>query len=368
MAFTEEQRKEARERIPLNELIGRDVALKQRGREFVGLCPFHNEKTPSFHVVPEKGFMHCFGCGTHGDAIAYVMQKRGLSFVDAMNELLNLPVTAPQAKHQAAPARDPKEDEQDGIDAARRIWTDSVPLDGTTQADLYLRSRMIAGASPSPSLRAHASLRCRDLDKNLPALVAALKDSENHVTAIQRTWLEPGAYYVGGAHGAGDPKGTRLKEAPKKTLGSMRNGCVRLSAPDRIMGFAEGVETARAAEILFRVPVWATCGLSRLGYPAHLRETRPAPGEPARTWFGGERPPHGIETARVPEREPSIWIPPEAEELLIFGDRGVLGERVADYAAWAYGQFIQASAIFPESEDWSDFADQLRAQTLGAIA
>ncbi|HUI95702.1 MAG TPA: DNA primase, partial [Xanthobacteraceae bacterium] len=56
-------------------------------REFIGLCPFHNEKTPSFSVVEDQGFYHCFGCGAHGDVISYVMQGEGLGFLDAVEDL-----------------------------------------------------------------------------------------------------------------------------------------------------------------------------------------------------------------------------------------------------------------------------------------
>src|SRR6266498_3811441 len=54
------------------ELIGQSVALKRRGRDFVGLCPFHQEKTPSFHVSPTKQFFHCYGCKSSGNAIDFV--------------------------------------------------------------------------------------------------------------------------------------------------------------------------------------------------------------------------------------------------------------------------------------------------------
>ncbi len=59
----------------------------RRGREFVGLCPFHKEKTPSFSVVEDKGFYHCFGCGAHGDVISFVMQTEGLGFLEAVEDL-----------------------------------------------------------------------------------------------------------------------------------------------------------------------------------------------------------------------------------------------------------------------------------------
>ena len=69
------------------ELIGRSVALKRRGKDYLGLCPFHQEKTPSFHVKPEKQYFYCFGCKEHGNAIDFVMKRDRIEFVDAMNQL-----------------------------------------------------------------------------------------------------------------------------------------------------------------------------------------------------------------------------------------------------------------------------------------
>jgi DNA primase len=77
-------------RLPLAEIVSRYVKLTRRGREHVGLCPFHQEKTPSFNVVEEKGFYHCFGCGAHGTAIDFVMQVEGLSFPDTLTRLADL--------------------------------------------------------------------------------------------------------------------------------------------------------------------------------------------------------------------------------------------------------------------------------------
>ncbi|VBB69602.1 DNA primase [invertebrate metagenome] len=76
-----------RARLPLATVIGQKVRLTRRGREYIGLCPFHNEKTPSFTVNEAKGFFHCFGCGAHGDLIGFVMQAEGLSFLDAVQRL-----------------------------------------------------------------------------------------------------------------------------------------------------------------------------------------------------------------------------------------------------------------------------------------
>lgn len=75
---------EVRLRADIVEIVGEHVALRRAGREFKGLCPFHHEKTPSFGVVPDRGFYKCFGCGESGDIFSFLMKHLGLSFVDAV--------------------------------------------------------------------------------------------------------------------------------------------------------------------------------------------------------------------------------------------------------------------------------------------
>lgn len=74
-------------RVDIVELVGRYVPLKKGGANFMGLCPFHNEKSPSFTVSPTKQFYHCFGCGAHGTAIGFLIEYSGLGFVEAVKEL-----------------------------------------------------------------------------------------------------------------------------------------------------------------------------------------------------------------------------------------------------------------------------------------
>ena len=90
MAFPPEFLDELRHRLSLSEVVGRRVKLVKRGREHTGLCPFHNEKTPSFTVSDEKGFYHCFGCGAHGSAFDFVMNTEGLSFPETVERLAGL--------------------------------------------------------------------------------------------------------------------------------------------------------------------------------------------------------------------------------------------------------------------------------------
>lgn len=68
-------------------LISTRVKLTRRGQEWVGLCPFHTERTPSFAVVPNKHFFHCHGCGAHGDALDWIMRTENVSLIQAAARL-----------------------------------------------------------------------------------------------------------------------------------------------------------------------------------------------------------------------------------------------------------------------------------------
>jgi DNA primase len=74
-------------RTDIVDVVSRHVALRRGGANFLGLCPFHGEKTPSFTVSPAKQFYHCFGCGAHGDAIRFLMEHAGMGFTDAVRDL-----------------------------------------------------------------------------------------------------------------------------------------------------------------------------------------------------------------------------------------------------------------------------------------
>ena len=78
---------ELRSRLTVSGVVGKSVKLTKKGREFLGLCPFHHEKTPSFTVNDDKGFYHCFGCGAHGDIITYTMEHDKLPFMEAIEYL-----------------------------------------------------------------------------------------------------------------------------------------------------------------------------------------------------------------------------------------------------------------------------------------
>ncbi len=87
MRIDDSMKREVLTRTDIAEYIGQFVTLRKRGNSLVGLCPFHAEKTPSFHVHPDKGFFKCFGCDAHGDVINYLRRAENLTFPDALRVL-----------------------------------------------------------------------------------------------------------------------------------------------------------------------------------------------------------------------------------------------------------------------------------------
>lgn len=107
MAFPPNFLDDIRARLPVSSVVGRRVRLIKRGREYVGLSPFSNEKTPSFTVNDEKGFYHCFSTQEHGDIFSFLMKTQNLSFVEAVERLaeeagLEMPRATPQEAAEAA--------------------------------------------------------------------------------------------------------------------------------------------------------------------------------------------------------------------------------------------------------------------------
>ncbi len=87
MAIPQSFIQELLSRVDIVEVVGRYVQLRKGGANFMGLCPFHGEKSPSFSVSPTKQFYHCFGCGKHGNAVGFLMDHTGVGFVEAVKDL-----------------------------------------------------------------------------------------------------------------------------------------------------------------------------------------------------------------------------------------------------------------------------------------
>ena len=131
-----------RNRISLSGLVSRRVKLLRRGREFVGLCPFHHEKTPSFCVVDDKSFFHCFGCGAHGDVIGFAMRADNLDFIEAVEKLageagLIVPQATPQERERAQRQKTLLE----AAEAAAVFYEQRLWAPGGSRAREYLRGR-----------------------------------------------------------------------------------------------------------------------------------------------------------------------------------------------------------------------------------
>lgn len=138
--FPESFIREVLDDTDLVDLIGHHVQLKKAGANFVGLCPFHSEKSPSFSVSDSKNFYHCFGCGKHGDAAQFLMDYAGLDFREAVTELAGrlgraLPLdSSPQAS--PAPALTPM---RERLAVAYRFFRQSLKHAEAPKA--YLKSR-----------------------------------------------------------------------------------------------------------------------------------------------------------------------------------------------------------------------------------
>ena len=105
MSFPAEFLEEIRTRLRVSEVVGKRMRLVRKGREFLGVCPFHNDTKPSLSIVDEKNFYHCFACGAHGDIITFTMEIEGLSFPEAVEKLaglanLEVPRQTPEARER----------------------------------------------------------------------------------------------------------------------------------------------------------------------------------------------------------------------------------------------------------------------------
>ncbi len=142
MAFDPAFLDELRMRVALAEVVGRRVKLVRRGREHSGLCPFHNEKTPSFTVNEDKGFFHCFGCGAHGDVIGFVMRTENLAFPEAIEKLANeAGLQLPNLTHEAREQGRVRQSLHAVLEAAAQWFAEELQGPRGRAGQEYLRRR-----------------------------------------------------------------------------------------------------------------------------------------------------------------------------------------------------------------------------------
>ncbi|MDD0808759.1 DNA primase [Curvibacter sp. RS43] len=137
-------------RADVVDIVGRYVPLKKAGANFMGLCPFHGEKSPSFSVSPTKQFYHCFGCGKNGNAIGFLMDHGGMSFLEAVDDLaqqygLQVPQDdlSPQEKARAAEQRQRQLSLSDVLEKAGESYRKHLKV--SPKAVAYLKGRGLSG-------------------------------------------------------------------------------------------------------------------------------------------------------------------------------------------------------------------------------
>jgi DNA primase len=150
MAIPQSFIQELLSRVDVVDIVGKYVQLKKGGANFMGLCPFHGEKSPSFSVSPTKQFFHCFGCGKNGNAIGFLMEHAGMTFIEAVKDLAQqtgmvVPEEqqSPEDRAKAAAAKAKQDSLSDVLEKAGEAYRDQLKI--TPHAIDYLKGRGLSG-------------------------------------------------------------------------------------------------------------------------------------------------------------------------------------------------------------------------------
>src|ERR1700756_5064521 len=139
---------ELRARRPVSEVVGRRVKLRRQGREFKGLSPFNQEKTPSFTVNDQKGFFHDFSSGKHGDIFDFVMETEGLTFPEAVERLAGMAgLPGPKISKEAEGREERRKTLHDVVELAAKFFEATLAARAGAKARGYLADRSIAPAT-----------------------------------------------------------------------------------------------------------------------------------------------------------------------------------------------------------------------------
>ena len=150
MAIPQSFIQELLSRVDVVDIVGKYVQLKKGGVNFMGLCPFHGEKSPSFSVSPTKQFFHCFGCGKNGNAIGFLMEHAGMTFIEAVKDLaqqtgMQVPEEqqSPEDRARAAAAKAKQDSLSDVLEKAGHAYREQLKI--TPRAVDYLKGRGLSG-------------------------------------------------------------------------------------------------------------------------------------------------------------------------------------------------------------------------------
>ena len=194
MAYPQGFIQELKMRSPVQDVIGRYVELKRAGRNMVGRCPFHSEKTPSFTVFEDN--FHCFGCGAGGDVITFTMRIENLDYKDAVNFLADrCGMTVPQDDRRFSNVEKPKLSRERAFSmnkAAARIFYENLASPEGQEARNYLASRQLTGATIKRFGLGYAKNEFYDLYNKLSSLGYTMEEiKENFLCGVSQKSGKP---------------------------------------------------------------------------------------------------------------------------------------------------------------------------------
>ena len=182
---------ELRSRLALSDLVGRRVKLVPKGGRLAGLCPFHNEKTPSFYVNDSEGFYHCFGCGANGDMISWLRETDGLDFIEAVRQLSDMAgLPMPAADRTSDETARQRKAAVDACEAAAAFYSTRLTGPEGAAARRYLAGRGLSdevirdfrlGYAPRSGLFTHLQQRELPLDICRAAGLAGVSERDGSV-------------------------------------------------------------------------------------------------------------------------------------------------------------------------------------------
>lgn len=289
------------------------VSLKKSGDHYLACCPFHDDRTPSMTVHDNKsdieaGWFNCFGCGAGGDVYDFLQRYYGVSFLDAVSMLGGLPRMRTGDLHQR-PVR--SSDKQKWI---QRIWDSRRDLQPCSPAGDYLASRGIpVGELGVLENLGETRLQYRNDGNEHPVLLAAIRDGQEGLIAVQRTYLTE--------------RGAKLEvESPKMTFGPMRGGAIKIGSTVEELIICEGLEDALSLRLAFpSTTVWAAAGSKLM---------------------------------------PHLPIPDQCTKLIVAQDNDEAGRAAAKATAKAFRRPDREILSMSPAAGFKDFNDELKASTL----
>lgn len=313
---------------PISELIGEYIALKNKGQDqYLGLCPFHAEKTPSFRVYDRRGSFKCYGCGEGGDVIAFIQKHDNTDFISALRHAAAFWGVDDAAPYKPAPRKVVVQETDEAAErrkamqqqSARDIFLSAAPADNTL-AETYLRevrkirTHRLPGGKIPVSIRfiaAHDYWHTRSGGKlqlmgTYPAMVTAMQLPDRTIAGVHQIYLDP---KTADKLRLPDPDQAGKFLPAKKMRGTQWATAIRLGHAAKHMGASEGIENGLVCMAEGGPVVWPAASLNNLA-GAGIGEGEPHPDKPGRR----------LPTVYPDMKQPAYALPPECMFALIIKD------------------------------------------------